>query len=199
MKMIVGLGNPGPKYETTRHNVGFLLIDRLIDRWNASGPMTKNQGEVYQTSFRGEKIQLIKPQTYMNRSGQCVGPLFSFYHCQPEDLIVIHDELALPALTFRLKTGGGAGGHNGIKSLDEHLGKEQVGYHRIRIGIGHPSQIPALARMSPADYVLQPFRNEELSSLDSLFDDAASAIEMILSGQIQAAMNQYHRSKPELK
>lgn len=195
MKLIVGLGNPGPQYETTRHNVGFLAIDRLVDRWSASGPVSKNQAEIYQATFEQEKVLLIKPKTFMNLSGKSVGPIFHFYQCQPQDLIVLHDELDLPAMTLRLKTGGGTGGHNGLKSIDEHLGKDQNRYHRIRIGIGHPSRSPSTARISPADYVLQQFDQDELKALDSLLDDVAEATEEMIRGRIQTAMNKFHRTK----
>ena len=205
MKIIAGLGNPGPKYETTRHNAGFLALDRMIDKWNASGPSLKYQGEIYEASVHHEKVCLVKPQTFMNLSGRCIGQLFHFFRCQPEDLIVIHDELDLPPLTLRLKTGGGAGGHNGLKSIDEALGKERTGYFRMRIGVGHPVTLAKaaltaeagdrLSRLSPADYVLQPFTDAELVSLDPLLDEVTSAAELILKGQIQTAMTQYHRSK----
>ncbi len=203
MKILVGLGNPGVKYETTRHNVGFLAVDRLVDRWRASGPIKRWQGEVFQAVVQGEQVLIVKPRTFMNLSGQCIGPLFGFYQCKPEDLIVIHDDLALPPFELRLKTGGGTGGHNGLKSIDENLGKDQCGYYRVRIGIGHPSQLPsqaeAIARSSPADYVLQQFRDEELKVLGPLLDSVGDSIELILQGRIQLAMNQYHRAKPDDK
>lgn len=194
MKIIVGLGNPGPQYELTRHNVGFLAIDRLIDRWKASGPVSKHQGEVYSGTFDGMKILLVKPMTFMNLSGRCVAPLFNFYQCHSEDLVVIHDELDLAPETLRLKTGGGTGGHNGLKSIDGLIGKENLNYHRIRIGIGRPSDA-GRKNISPADYVLQAFSDEELKKLDSLLDDVADAAEEVLRGRIQTAMNKYHRSK----
>jgi len=195
MKVIIGLGNPGPQYETTRHNVGFLAIDRLVDRWHATGSSTKYQGEIYPGSFNGDKVLLVKPQTFMNLSGKCVGSIFSFYQCHPEDLIVIHDDLDLSPLTLRLKTGGGTGGHNGLKSIDESIGKQNNKYHRIRIGIGHPSQSESTARMAPADYVLQSFEDDELKRLDLLLDDVAQAVEDIICGKIQSAMNKFHRLK----
>jgi PTH1 family peptidyl-tRNA hydrolase len=195
MKIIAGLGNPGPQYETTRHNVGFLAVDRLVDRWKASGPSSKSQGDIYQTTVEGEKVLLVKPKTFMNLSGKSIAPLFSFYQCAPSDLIVIHDELDLEPMTMRLKTGGGTGGHNGLRSIDEHLGKEMNAYHRVRVGIGHPSRTEHLARMSPADYVLQQFNDIELKELDGFLDDVAGAVEEILQGKIQTAMNKYHRAK----
>ncbi len=195
MKIIAGLGNPGPKYEITRHNIGFLAIDRIVQRWKASGPIQKNSAQIFQSSFQGETVCLLKPQTFMNLSGKAIGAFFSYYQCKPEDLIVIHDELDLPPLTFRLKTGGGTGGHNGLKSIDEYLGKENTKYHRIRIGIGHPSLSLKTARLAPADYVLQPFDEQELVRLDPILDETTQAAEEILSGHIQAAMNKYHRTK----
>ncbi|MEO5970780.1 MAG: aminoacyl-tRNA hydrolase [Bdellovibrionia bacterium] len=209
MKIIAGLGNPGPKYEVTRHNIGFLAIDRLVDCWSASGPTSKYQGELYQATYKGEKVILVKPQTFMNLSGRTIAPLFSFYQCTPSDLIVIHDDLDLDPMVLRLKTGGGAGGHNGLKSIDECLGKDNTGYHRVRLGIGHPSRpvieseqgaekAPRNGRISPADYVLQCYGDEELTRLDPLLDDVVDVVGMILQGQIKTAMNQYHhRSKQE--
>ena len=191
MKLIVGLGNPGPKYETTRHNVGFLAIDRLVERWKATGPNSAHQAEIYQATVAGEKVFLVKPQTFMNVSGQSVGPLSKFYKCTPEDLIVIHDDLDLKALVLRLKTGGGTGGHNGLKSLDAHLGAASTGYHRIRIGVGRPHlDKPGI---STVDFVLQQLSDSELRDLDKTLDDAAVAVEKIIQGDIRGAMNEYNK------
>jgi len=171
-KIIVGLGNPGPKYETTRHNIGFLALDHLVHFFKASGPIKKNEAELYEASFAGEKIFLIKPQTYMNLSGKSVGPLFHFHKCAPEDLIVIHDDVDLKPLSIRIKTGGGTGGHNGLKSLDEHLGNKNNNYHRIRLGIGRSDQLPV------EKYVLQMFSDEELKNLPNAFEKTQKAIEL---------------------
>jgi peptidyl-tRNA hydrolase, PTH1 family len=197
MKLIVGLGNPGPKYETTRHNFGFLTVDRLIDRWKATGPTRKFEGDVFQAEFKNEKVYIEKPTTFMNLSGKCVAPLFKYFQCKPEDLIVIYDELDLKPFSFRIKIGGGAGGHNGIKSIDEHLGKANNEYYRIRLGIGHPNQLGL--RISPEDYVLQPFSDEELKNVDTVADEVADAVELILSGQAHTAMNKYHTDKSKLE
>lgn len=192
MKVIVGLGNPGPKYETTRHNVGFLAVDRLIDRWKAEGPVNKFGGEIYQATRKNEKILLVKPGTFMNLSGRCVGPLTGFYKCSATDLIVIHDDLDLTPLSIRIKTGGGSGGHNGLKSIDEGLG--QNGYHRIRIGIGKAGGTPAApVFMDAADYVLQRFPDEELASLDQVLDRVTAAAERMIEGDVTAAMNEFNR------
>ncbi len=198
MKIIVGLGNPGPKYETTRHNAGFLLIDRLVEEWKAGSPQMREHGEVFTASVAGEKILLVKPQTFMNVSGKCVGPLFHFHKCEPEDLIVAHDEVDLPPITLRLKTGGGTGGHNGLKSIDAALGAGKNGYHRVRIGVGHPSKLGL--PQDAAAWVLAPFTDDELVGLDRLFDTTVKAIEQIVRGDMRGAMNEYNRvEKPEAK
>jgi PTH1 family peptidyl-tRNA hydrolase len=191
MKLIVGLGNPGPKYETTRHNAGFLAADRLIENWKLGSPKTQNRGEIWTGSFKGEKIAVVKPQTFMNVSGQCVAPWVTFFKLEPTDLVVIHDELDVLPGKFRLKTGGGAGGHNGIKSIDECLGSARNGYHRVRIGIGHPRTLER--QRDVADWVLEQFSDSELAELDPLLDQVQTAVEMIIQGQITEAMNRFHR------
>ncbi|MBY0470522.1 aminoacyl-tRNA hydrolase [bacterium] len=193
MKIIAGLGNPGARYETTRHNAGFLALDRLIEQYGARGPAEKYQGEIYEGTIAGERAIFVKPQTFMNLSGRCVGPLFSFYKCAPEDLIVIYDEIDLPPLTMRIKQGGGSGGHNGIKSLDQSLGADHNEYLRVRIGIGHPRTLNL--KMDPADYVLQQFSDEELSGLDALFDDLTKAVELLVGGKVNDAMTKFNQVK----
>ena len=195
MKLVVGLGNPGPKYETTRHNVGFLAIDRLVERWKATGPVSKYKAEIYQGSVAGEQVLLIKPQTFMNLSGQSVAPIFTFYKCVADDVIVLHDDLDLKPISMRLKTGGGAGGHNGLKSMDECLGAAQNGYHRVRLGIGHPTALSL--RIAPVDYVLQNFTDDELVRLDPLLNQVGQAIELIIGGQMKKAMNEFNRKESE--
>lgn len=201
MKIVAGLGNPGPKYETTRHNAGFLAVDRLADAWGARGPNKEGETEVFQATVAGEKVILVKPLTYMNNSGRSIGPLYKFFKCTPDDLIVIHDELDLKPLTFRLKSGGGAGGHNGLKSIDQHLGAGSTGYHRIRIGVGKPGMVigPEDAKINPlistVDYVLQPFTDDELNRLDRLLDDVVQAAELLIRGESKQAMNQFNREK----
>ncbi len=195
MKIIVGLGNPGPKYETTRHNLGFLALDHLIERWKATGPIVKHQAEIYSAKFKNMNLFCLKSLTFMNLSGRSIAPLFHFYRCSPNDLIVIHDDLDLQSMTLRLKTGGGTGGHNGLRSIDENLGKDMNQYHRVRIGIGRPTASESSQAVSAADYVLERLNTEELKAFEALLDPIAGAIEEILQGRVQNAMNQYHRSK----
>lgn len=190
MKIIVGLGNPGTQYETTRHNVGWLALDRLVDSWRAAGPKTQNGAEVWQATRGGEKVLLVKPLTFMNLSGRAVAPLAQFYKCAPEDVVAIHDELDLAPATIRIKTGGGNGGHNGLKSLDEHLGSSA--YHRIRLGIGHPRDFNP--RMDVSDWVLAPFSQSECDALDPVLDRAREAAELLIIGEAKRAMNIYNAS-----
>jgi PTH1 family peptidyl-tRNA hydrolase len=129
----------------------------------------------------------------MNLSGKSVAPLFTFYKCKPEDLIVIHDELDLDSMSMRVKVGGGTGGHNGLKSIDECLGSEQNGYYRVRLGIGHPR--PLGLKLSPADYVLQPFGDSELEKLDLFLDQVEKAVALIVAGRGLAAMTEFNRKE----
>jgi PTH1 family peptidyl-tRNA hydrolase len=193
MKIIAGLGNPGPAYETTRHNVGFLAVDHLIAEWGAEGPDVGYEGEIYETKVDGEKVYLVKPQTYMNNSGKTIAPLMRFYKLKPEDLIVVYDEIDLKPRTIRIKTGGGSAGHNGIRSIDQHLGTPD--YHRIRIGVGRPSALTPGPR-DAADYVLAQFPDEELEHLGAVFDRVTEAARRLIKGDVTGAMNEFNR-KPE--
>jgi PTH1 family peptidyl-tRNA hydrolase len=195
MKLVVGLGNPGSQYESTRHNIGFLCVDYLVEEWRAKGPVIKNQAEVYQAQVDGESVLLIKPQTFMNLSGRSVAPFCAFYKCDPSDLVVLHDELDIEPLGIRFKTGGGAGGHNGLKSIDECLGSGQLNYHRVRLGIGHPRNFNL--RMDVADYVLGRIPDDQWDGLEELFQKAEKGIRLVFQGKILEAMNKFHgRPKP---
>jgi PTH1 family peptidyl-tRNA hydrolase len=196
MKLIVGLGNPGPKYETTRHNIGFLCIDYLVEAYKASGPVIKNQAEVWTTKIDGEPALLIKPLTYMNLSGRAVAPFFQFYKCESSDVIVIHDELDFPPNDVRFKTGGSAGGHNGLKSMDECLGSDHTNYYRVRLGIGHPRNFNL--KMDVSDYVLGKIPDQEWAELEDVFKKVDGGVRLILKGKILEAMTKYH-AKPQPK
>lgn len=188
MKLVVGLGNPGPKYETTRHNVGWLALDHLIDVWKAEGPKSKFNAEFWTATVGGEKVILAKPQTFMNLSGQAIAPLAGFYKCAPADIIVVYDEVDLKPGALRIKTGGGSGGHNGIKSLDSSLGSPE--YHRVRIGVGHARDVHP--GMDLADYVLGQFTQSECDTLDGVFANVAKAAELLIAGDARKAMNVYN-------
>ena len=196
MKLIVGLGNPGPQYQTTRHNIGFLCADYLIDEWKGIFTTIKNQGEIYQAKLNDESILIIKPQTFMNLSGRAIAPIFNFYKCKAEDLIILHDELDIDPLEIRFKKGGSHGGHNGLRSIDESLGPLNNSYLRVRLGIGHPRNFNP--NIEVADYVLGKIPNPEWNELEPLFQKAKDGIELVLQGKINEAMNKFHgRPKPK--
>jgi len=136
MWILVGLGNPGSQYQNNRHNIGFLAIDEIAGEYGLPAFTKKFQGEITEGRIDGEKVVLVKPMTFMNESGQCVGKVASFYKVTPNRIIVFHDELDLAPGKLRTKKGGGAAGHNGLKSMDAHLNSQD--YHRVRMGIGHP-------------------------------------------------------------
>ena len=159
--LIVGLGNPGPEYATTRHNVGFMTIDSFVP----ADTVWKKEKNALTTRVEknGIKIILAKPQTFMNNSGAAVGPLMAFYKIPLENVVVIHDDMDLKVGTYREKIGGSSAGHNGIKSIDAAVGPD---YRRIRIGIGHPRDFDS--QMDPADWVLGKFDNEQLKQIETV-------------------------------
>ncbi len=164
--LVVGLGNPGAQYATTRHNVGFMAVRALAGE-EAAWKKEKN-ALTTAANIGGRRVIFAMPQTFMNLSGDAVGPLMQFYKIPLENLIVIHDDMDLPVGKKREKTGGGSAGHNGIKSIDAAVGNE---YRRIRIGIGHPRDLGL--PVSPADWVLGKFTAEQLAAIRSVIDDIA--------------------------
>ena len=186
MKLIVGLGNPGRKYEATRHNAGFWWVDELARR---------ERGEMRSESrFHGEVAKagsqwLLKPQTYMNESGRAVAALASFYRIEPADVLVAHDELDLPPGSVKLKFGGGLGGHNGLKDIASALGTQD--FWRLRIGIGHPRDYTA-GDQEPVDYVLHAPRAEERKAIDEAMTKAFEFWPLIAAHDMQAAMHKLH-------
>ncbi len=176
MKLIVGLGNPGQKYEKNRHNVGFLAIDYLIDKFNASKVSSKFKGDLYKA---GEYL-FLKPTTYMNLSGEAVRVVKDFYKIPNEEIIVIHDDIDLKLGALKFKRGGGSGGHNGLKSIDSHIGND---YWRIRVGVGRPER-----KEEVVNYVLSDFKDNEMECIKGLFPIIAKAV-----GNIQEAPSRYSK------
>jgi PTH1 family peptidyl-tRNA hydrolase len=185
IRIIVGLGNPGSRYEQTRHNAGFWFVDELARRYRGQFKEERRfLGEVARIEIEGRDIRLLKPGTFMNRSGNSVRSLASYLKVPPESVLVAHDELDLPLGTVRLKRGGGAGGHNGLKDLIAHLGRE---FFRLRIGIGHPGH-----HNQVIDYVLQrPGAGEERAIRESI-DECADVMPILLGEGEQRAMTRLH-------
>ena len=183
MKVIVGLGNPGKNYDMTRHNVGFMVIDKIAEAYDIRVDRLKFKALVGEGRIQGEKVLLMKPQTYMNLSGESVQELLSFYKVKKEDLIVIFDDISLKLGSTRIRLKGSAGGHNGIKSLIAHLGSDE--FQRIKVGIGEKPDGWDLT-----DYVLSRFTKDEKNALKKGIDRAQLALELMLKDGPQAAMNQ---------
>lgn len=187
MKVIVGLGNPGREYEMTRHNIGFLVLDELAGRLKVS--FRKNWWSPVHTAkglVGSEEVRLIKPQTFMNRSGLVVGPAVRKAACRPEDLLVVFDDVSLDWGRLRVRAHGSAGGHNGVQSVMDALGGGSFG--RIRIGIG-----PKPDSVSLADYVLGPFSDAEKQNLKDVVRRAADAVQMVCTAGVEQAMNCFNR------
>ena len=184
--LVVGLGNPGPQYAKTRHNVGFMVADLLAARMGASFKAHKRSGaEVATGRLGGRPVVLAKPRTYMNESGRQVGPLAKFYSIEPGNVIVIHDELDIDFGKLRLKLGGGEGGHTGLRSVANALGTKD--FQRVRIGIGRPP-----GRKDPAAFVLEPFNASERGEVPTLCELAADACELLAQVGLEPAQNQVH-------
>lgn len=190
--IVVGLGNPGVRYRDTRHNVGFNVIDLIAERWDRPPFREKFSGEVALVEMPGvsgvEKVYLLKPQTFMNLSGQSVQPAAAFFKLKPEQTLIIHDELDLPLGRLQLKFGGGSGGHNGLKSVTQSFGTSD--FLRLRVGIGRP---PADFRGKPSDFVLQAFAPTEGSQVSDMVTRAADAVELLVKSGTAQAMNLINR------
>ena len=184
--LVIGLGNPGPQYAKTRHNVGFMVADLLAARIGAPFTVHKKSGaEIVTGRLGGRPVVLAKPRTYMNQSGRHVGPLAKFYSVPPGDVIVLHDELDITFGKIRLKLGGGEGGHNGLRSLVNALGTKD--FQRVRIGIGRPP-----GRKDPAAFVLEPFNANERDEVPTICEQAADATELLLELGVEPAQNLVH-------
>jgi PTH1 family peptidyl-tRNA hydrolase len=183
-RLVVGLGNPGRRYASHRHNVGFQCLDRLARAWGLSFSRRKHKALLAEGGIAGLKVILAKPQTFMNLSGEAVGRLARFYKVPPESILVIYDDLDLPVGKIRLRPEGGSGGHKGMKSIIEHLGSDA--FPRLRVGIGRPTH------GDPVDYVLSDFAPDERMAIEDAYERAVSAVELWLAEGIEAAMNRYN-------
>ncbi|MEE0441655.1 MAG: aminoacyl-tRNA hydrolase [Thomasclavelia sp.] len=184
MKLIVGLGNPGKEYAGTRHNCGFMVIDRLASKLNVDVDQNKFKGLYAKVKYRGEDIILLKPQTYMNLSGESVNAVMNFFKIDKEDLLVIYDDLDMPVGKLRLRKTGSAGGHNGIKNIIAHLNSQD--FKRIRVGIDRHKY------MNVADYVLSRFSKVESEAIEQGIENAANAVLDYLDNDFNHAMNYYN-------
>jgi PTH1 family peptidyl-tRNA hydrolase len=185
--LLIGLGNPGREYRDSRHNVGFMFIDRLIVRLNARGMKMQSKAIITTAIYEERKLILAKPQTYMNLSGQSAQGLLHFYKLPVENMIVAHDDLDIPFGTIRVRPGGGPGGQKGMASTIEQLGTKD--FPRLRIGIGRPP-----GRMDPSDYVLQNFSRDEVKILSEVIDRAVDAALTFVTEGLNKTMNKYNGS-----
>ncbi len=184
--LVVGLGNPGPQYAKTRHNIGFMVADVLAARVGGSFKVHKRSGAEVVTGRLGHRpVVLAKPRCFMNESGRQVGPLAKFYSVPTAEVIVIHDELDIDFGRVRLKLGGGEGGHNGLRSVASALGSKD--FQRVRIGIGRPP-----GRKDPAAFVLEPFTSTERGEVPTICEQAADATELLIEVGLETAQNQVH-------
>ena len=185
MKLVVGLGNPGKQYETTKHNIGFMVVDAIADMVTHTPWREEKKAEICSFTLEGEKILLVKPQTFMNVSGESVGPLMRYYKIAPEDVYCIYDDMDLTVGKLRIRPTGSSGGHNGIKSLIAHVGTEH--FPRFRVGIGRP-----LPQWSVVDHVLAPFPDDVKDKVDKGIKGAAKAVLGTLEVGLDKGMNLYN-------
>ncbi len=185
--LIVGLGNPGAEYARTRHNAGFLVVERLAERWQASWTYEKKfNARLARAQFKGRRLRLCQPQTYMNSSGQTVGALMTFYQLPLTRLLIVVDDADLPLGGIRLRPGGSSGGHHGLESIEQRLGTRD--YARLRIGIGRQE-----AARQITGHVLGKFNSTETASVDTVLNAASEQVETWLEAGIQQALSQFNR------
>ena len=183
--LLIGLGNPGREYKDSRHNFGFMLIDRISVRSNARGMKVQSKAIVTTTAYEDRKLILAKPQTFMNLSGQSVQGLARFYKIPFTNMMILSDDLDIPFGTIRIRASGGPGGQRGLSSILEKLGTKEV--PRLRLGIGRPP-----GRMDPANYVLQNFSRDEMKTLSEVLDHAAEAVFAFVTHDLNKAMNEFN-------
>ena len=192
MKIIAGLGNPGAEYAHTKHNVGFMLVDVLAEKLGAASWKEDFFSALTEVRIGGEKVFLVKPLTYMNNSGEALGPMLSYYKLDVDDLVVVHDDMDIPAGMVRIRRKGSSGGHNGIKSIIAHVGSED--FARVRIGIGRPP-----AGWTVIHHVLAPFSTEDALKIRAAIDYLLPAVESIVTDGVDFAMNRYNPHKKKTK
>lgn len=195
IRLIVGLGNVGPEYEDTRHNAGFWYVDALARQAGARPAReSKFHGEVAKASLHGAQCWLLKPGTYMNRSGRAVAALANFYRIAPEEILVVHDELDLMPGQSKMKQGGGHAGHNGLRDIQAALGSPM--FWRLRLGIGHPRTLAL--NQAVEDFVLHPPRREDLAAIEAEIERSLAIVPDCVAGRMEAAMLKLHtRPKPK--
>lgn len=189
MYIIIGLGNPTKEYDKTRHNAGFSVIDVLADRVGVDVTERKHRAFCAKGILEGQKVILVKPQTFMNLSGESVRSVMDFYKVPPEEIIVIYDDVSLEPGQLRIRTKGSAGGHNGIKSIIAHMGTQE--FPRIKVGVGEKPK-----GMDLADYVLSRFSKGEQELMEDAFKEAADAAAMMISEGVEPAMNHFNAKRP---
>ncbi len=187
MKLVVGLGNPGRKYEETRHNVGFRVLETLADRFHALGPRSKFNADYWEVQVGGERLLLLRPLTFMNRSGGSVLPARDFYKIENEGILVVCDDMSLPLGRLRFRAKGSAGGQKGLHDVIQRLGTQEI--PRLRVGIDAPPE-----NWDAADFVLSKFRPNELATIETAIQVAADAVETWSKAGIEACMNRYNGS-----
>lgn len=186
MKLIVGLGNPGKEYDKTRHNIGFMALDTIAEKYKVSFSKNKFQGLFGELIINGEKILLLKPQKYMNLSGEVIREFLNFYKLTIKDLLVFHDDLDLPTGKIRIKKKGSSGGHNGLKDIEQNIGTQE--YNRVKIGIAHNKDIDT------KDYVLGHFTKEDLEVLKKSLDTCVNIFEDFLINDVEYLMSKYNHN-----
>ncbi len=186
MRLLVGLGNPGPRHAHNRHNIGFMAVDEIVRRHGFGPWRARFPGQVAEGRIGGEKLLAIEPQTYMNESGRAVGEALRFYKLEPEQAIVLHDEIDLKPGKVKVKLGGGPGGHNGLRSIDDHVGRD---YWRVRLGVGHPGDKDLVH-----DHVLHDFAKADEDWLAKLLEAVAAELPVLLGGDERAFMSKVNQA-----
>jgi PTH1 family peptidyl-tRNA hydrolase len=186
--LIIGLGNPGKEYRETRHNIGFMTVDRIAERLNATFSRTQSKALITDARYHGQRIYVAKPQTFMNASGQAVGALLKFYKIPHRNLLVVYDDVDLPFESIRMKPSGGSAGHRGMKNIIQQLGTQD--FPRLRLGVGR-----AYGTKQAADYVLKPFSRKEREFLSVFIDRAAQAGLAFIAEGLDRAMTEFNRSE----